>query len=181
MRLKMLTLLGVFVSCSKPPPVPVVTVLAGDHETFGWIDSACDHEVSSASDLDDYTLPLGMETVHVTWCGRMLTNIVDVRIETQGGAGPYGVCALRIGPSPALATIDATSVESLFADKQLGARVRAMIEPGPAGADYERFGMVDGLRVAVRQRQTPRTSLFYLVIDGCGHVPDSRPGMSGIH
>jgi hypothetical protein len=136
--------------------------------------------------LTDYTLPVGMETVHIFTlpelsqekCGGKLVNLMNVRVEIQSGAG--GVCAVRMGPADALAPIDPKFIEDWFTDKQLGARVRDVADAGAPSPNFKRFGMVDGIRVVVQQQQMYGGALFYLVIDGCGHVPDSRPGMSGI-
>ena len=38
-----------------------------------------------------------------------------------------------------------------------------------------------GIRVALNQTETTRGLLFYLVLDGCMHGPDTSPGMSRVH
>lgn len=176
MPIQLLILSVVLASCSKAPP-QTLALMVSDHKTDTWIGEACDHQLAWGTTLIDYSLPEGMAMIHVTQCHQMFTNVVDARVETQGNA--EGVCAVRIGPSRALATVDARSIERLFTDKQVGARVAAMVAPG-VGPEWKELGMVDGFRVAVHQFETVRASMFYLVIDGCNHGPDARPEMSHI-
>lgn len=176
MRLTIPTLMVLLASCGKPAPSHTVTPLAPGQSALRWVAEACGQALRESVTLYDYSLPAGMDTIEVMSCGLPLLRAIDnARVELQSGEG--GVCAIRIGPSNASAVVDATSIESLFADKPLGARVRALVEPG-AGSTYARVGMVDNVRVAVRQWNAVRGSMFYLVVDGCGHGPDLKPGMS---
>lgn len=179
MRIRFLVLLCAAASCAKPAPSPSVTALAPSEDAFRWLDRACDNSLREHVAMDDYSLPERMDRIEVTTCGRpMFGGIADARVETQGGEG--AICAIRIGPSPATGAIDASSIEALFADKDLGARVRGLVQPGPQGTEFGRFTMVDNVRVGVRQWQSVRGGMFYLVIDGCGRGPDRHPTNSSI-
>ncbi len=178
MKRLLLTLMLV-VSCKKAPPAPTVTAFADERKLDQWFTRACPLGGRLSSLLHDYTLPPGMHNVHSFTCDRLLTNLLNVHIEIQGD--PISVCAVRIGPAEALSAVDPTFIEAWFTDKQLGVRARELLGPGTFGSNYDRMLMLDGIRIAVHQYKSYSSWHFYLVVDGCGHVPDSRPMYSGVY
>lgn len=180
MRSHLLGLVVVIASCGRSAAERTITSIAESRETMKWLGDACGNgRVYSTTMLQDYTLPPEMRVVTVTHCANMFTSIVDARIETQSGVG--GVCAVRIGPSLATASVDASSVSALFADKQLGARIGTAIGPATPGPTHNFIGMFDGVRVALSQTETSRGILFYLVLDGCIHAQDVSPDTSSVN
>lgn len=187
-RLLPMLLVLTIAACDKAPPIPTVIAFADRHKLDTWFHEQCSiPRHGTTTMLEDYTLPAGMETVSIFTvpefsqekCGGKLVNLMNVRVEIQSGAG--GVCAVRLGPADALAAIDPTFIADWFSDAQLGARARALVDGGFRTGEYTSLGLVDGIRVAVAQHQVYAGSQFFLVVDGCGHGPDSRPGMSHVY
>lgn len=179
------TALLLMTSCGRSPPSPAVVHFADREQLAQWFAEQC--SVSrGTTNLVDYTLPSGME--HVTTftvpmtaqmtCSGKLANLQNVRVELQGGGRP--VCAVRIGPAEARARVDPRFIQDWFSDSALAARVSNLLV-GWDVPNYRQIGVVDGISVAVSQQESSGASTFYLVVDGCGHVADARPGTSSVY
>lgn len=178
-----LTLL-LLASCGKASPTPKVVPFADAQKLDAWFHEQCSVPRSGMTYLQDFTLPPGAEHVRIFTvpmrgedrCGGKLANLMNVRVELQGDGA--ALCAVRLGPADALASIDARFIEDWFTDKPLGARAAGLIG-GPLDSSGQRVGMLDGIRIAVQQREsTGSPSQFFLVVDGCGRLRDANPRMS---
>ena len=181
MQRLMLTLLLV-TSCGKAAPLPRVVAFADFHEMDKWFHSQCSIPRAETR-LNDYSLPPGMEYLRVFTvplrsdevCGGKLANLRNLRVEMQGDGSV--VCAVRLGPAEALGPIDPAFIQDWFTDKQLGARARDLLG-GTLDSTNQRMAMLDGIRIAVQLEKTTLSSQFFLIVDGCGRLPDANPAMS---
>lgn len=172
-------------SCDRGSPPTVKPFAIREHLTSWFHEQCSTPRGAGVTRLEDYTLPAGMEQLNIftvplradQTCSGKLANLKNLRVEIQGvGAA---VCAVRLGPAEALAPIDPTFIRDWFSDPQLGARAAELLQ-GRTSASYKHLDMLDGIRIAVSQQEAPSSSSFYLVVDGCGHVADSRPGESNV-
>ncbi len=174
-----LLLLG---SCGKAAPLPRVVAFGDFFEMEKWFHSQCSIP-RNVTTMHDYSLLPGMEYVRVSTlplrsdgvCGGKLANLRNLRVEMQGDGSV--VCAVRLGPADALGPIDPTFIQDWFTDKQLGARARDLLG-GSLDSSYQRMVMLDGIRIAVQLEKTTLSSQFFLIVDGCGRLPDANPAMS---